>query len=188
MNLRAYRALIQMDLRLALRNRTTIFFSYLMPLILFAVFGFTMHGEGMGSYVVCTVLVMGILSSGLMGGGIRAVQEREQNILRRFRVAPISPLPLLVASAMTGLIIYIPSVPLFLRRLVAAKPAQRGGADSHNGAVALHRNESVSLGERREGRAAGATLGRRGPRPFLHPRWLADAQSRGHQEERSADA
>jgi len=44
------------------------------------------------------VTVIGILGNGLFGAGIRAVQERETNILRRYKVAPISPLPLLVAS------------------------------------------------------------------------------------------
>ena len=42
------------------------------------------------------------------------MQDREANILRRFKVAPISPLPLLVASLVTGLVIYLPSSLLML--------------------------------------------------------------------------
>ena len=42
--------------------------------------------------------------------GIRAVQEREANILRRYKVTPISPAPLLVASVVTGWILYMPNV------------------------------------------------------------------------------
>ncbi len=53
------------------------------------------------------VLIMGILGNGLFGAGMRAVQEREQNILRRFKVAPISPVPILVASLVTGLVHYL---------------------------------------------------------------------------------
>ncbi len=45
---------------------------------------------------------------------IRAAQDRENNILRRYKVAPISPLPLLVASTVTGLVIYMPYVVLML--------------------------------------------------------------------------
>ena len=44
------------------------------------------------------IITMGILGNGLFGAGMRLVQEREQNILRRFKVTPISPAPLLVAQ------------------------------------------------------------------------------------------
>ena len=66
------------------------------------------------SYVVSLVLVMGILGNGLFGAGIRAVQEREMNILRRFRVTPVSPTPILVASLVSGWVIYVPIVVLIL--------------------------------------------------------------------------
>jgi ABC-type multidrug transport system permease subunit len=45
---------------------------------------------------------------------MRAAQDREQNILRRFKVAPISPAPMLVASMVTGLLTYLPVVLLIL--------------------------------------------------------------------------
>ena len=64
--------------------------------------------------VVTMVTVIGILGNGLLGAGIRAAQDREANILRRFKVAPISPLPLLVASTVTGLVVYMPYVLLML--------------------------------------------------------------------------
>ena len=60
------------------------------------------------------MLVIGILGNGFFGAGIRAVQEREQNILRRFKVAPISPLPILGASLTTGLLLFIPAILLTL--------------------------------------------------------------------------
>src|SRR4051794_34223528 len=60
--------------------------------------------------VVTMVLAIGILGNGLWGAGMRAVQEREQGILRRFKVTPITPAPLLVASLITGWIIYIPAI------------------------------------------------------------------------------
>ena len=56
--------------------------------------------------VIAMVLIIGILGNGLFGAGIRAVQEREANILRRYKVTPISPAPLLVASVVTGWILY----------------------------------------------------------------------------------
>jgi hypothetical protein len=39
---------------------------------------------------------------------MRSVQERETNILRRFKVTPISPLPLLVAAMACGWLLYLP--------------------------------------------------------------------------------
>src|SRR3954449_5590102 len=108
--MKPYLTLIRMDIRLAFRQRIVIFFNYLMPLVFFFVFAQSFHAEQGGAIlqVVCMVTVIGILGSGFFGAGMRAVQEREANILRRYKVAPISPLPLLVASMVTGLIVYMP--------------------------------------------------------------------------------
>jgi imidazolonepropionase-like amidohydrolase/ABC-type multidrug transport system permease subunit len=114
--MKSYLALIKVDLKLAFRDKAVIFFNYLFPLIFFFVFAGLMRAERGGTiaYVVSLVLVMGILGNGLFGAGLRAVQERETNILRRFKVAPITPAPLLVASLISGWVIYIPIVVLVL--------------------------------------------------------------------------
>jgi imidazolonepropionase-like amidohydrolase/ABC-type multidrug transport system permease subunit len=110
--MKPYLALIRNDVRLAFRQRIVIFFNYLMPLGFFFLFAQINHAERGGAIVqvITMVLVIGILGNGLFGGGMRAVQERENNILRRYKVAPISPLPLLVASTVTGLLVYLPLV------------------------------------------------------------------------------
>jgi imidazolonepropionase-like amidohydrolase/ABC-type multidrug transport system permease subunit len=110
--MKAYKALVAIDLKLALRNRSVIFFNYLFPLIFFFIFGQAMHGErgAAMTMVISMVLIIGILGNGLMGAGVRAVQEREANILRRYKVTPITPAPLLVASVITGWILYMPNV------------------------------------------------------------------------------
>jgi imidazolonepropionase-like amidohydrolase/ABC-type multidrug transport system permease subunit len=112
----AYLTLIRTDIRLAFRQRVVIFFNYLMPLAFFFIFAQAYHAEqgGVILQVVTMVTVIGILGNGLLGAGIRAAQDREANILRRFKVAPISPLPLLVASTVTGLVVYMPYVVLML--------------------------------------------------------------------------
>src|SRR5580704_15860432 len=43
--MRAYIALIRMNLRLTLRDRTVLFFNYVFPLIFFFIFGQLMHAE-----------------------------------------------------------------------------------------------------------------------------------------------
>jgi len=124
--MKSYLALIRINLKLALREKAVLFFNYVFPLIFFFAFGALMHAErgGVITQVVTMVLVIGILGNGLFGGGIRAVQDREQNILRRFKVAPISPTPLLVASVVTGWVLYVPAaiMTFVLARIVYGQP------------------------------------------------------------------
>jgi len=117
MNLNAYLTMIRTDIRLALRQRIVIFFSFLMPLAFFVIFAQLSRAQGGGGailQIVAMVTVIGTLGAGLMGAGIRAAQEREMNILRRYKVAPITPLPLLVSSTVTGLFVYLPYFILML--------------------------------------------------------------------------
>jgi len=112
--MRAYLALFKSNMRLTARDRGVLFFNYLFPLIFFFAFAEMFHaGTGQGiAYFVGTVLTMGIMGNGLWGAGMRSVQEREANILRRFKVTPISPLPILVASMASGLLLYLPVIAL----------------------------------------------------------------------------
>jgi ABC-2 type transport system permease protein len=115
--MKQYLAIIVMDIKLALRLRTVIFFNYLFPLFFF--FGFaTFLGRsdrtGGMVFVVNLSITFGVLGSGFFGAGIRAIQERELNILRRYKVTPITPVPLLVGSMVTGWILFIPYIVLLL--------------------------------------------------------------------------
>jgi imidazolonepropionase-like amidohydrolase/ABC-type multidrug transport system permease subunit len=108
----AYLAYIRMTLRLTMREKSVLFFNYVFPLIFFFVFSIAFQAErgGMINMIFAMILVIGVLGNGLFGGGIRMVIEREANILRRFKVAPISPAPILIASLAVGLVSYLPSV------------------------------------------------------------------------------
>src|SRR3984893_9767622 len=110
--MKAYLALFKSNMRLTLRDRGVLFFTYLFPLIFFFAFAELFHaGTGAGgAYFVSTVLVMGILGNGLWGAGMRSVQEREANILRRFKVTPISPLPILIAAMVSGWLLFVPVI------------------------------------------------------------------------------
>ena len=115
-NLTAYRAYTLATLRLTMRDRVVLFFSYLFPVIFFFAFGEgfdAAKSAGNTAQVVSMVLVLGVLGNGFFGGGIRAVVEREAGILRRFKVAPISAGPILVSSIVTGWVIYMPAVVAF---------------------------------------------------------------------------
>ncbi|HBY59974.1 MAG TPA: hypothetical protein DEH78_09130 [Solibacterales bacterium] len=114
--MRAYLANIRINLKLTLRDRMVLFFNFAFPLVFFFIFGqiFGRGDAGGITQVISMVLILGVLGTGLFGAGLRAVQEREQNILRRFKVAPISAAPLLVASMVTGWVTYLPSALLFI--------------------------------------------------------------------------
>ncbi len=129
--MKSYLALIKVDFKLASRSREVLFFNYLFPLILFFIFAEMMGAERGGAiiYVVSMVLTLGILGNGLFGAGMRAVQERETNVLRRYKVTPISPLPLLVASLVTGWLIFLPIavVTLTLAHILYGMPFPHNG-------------------------------------------------------------
>ncbi len=114
--MKAFLALLKIDLILARRNRGVLFFNVIFPLVFFFMFAQMMDAK-QGSVilmVVTMVLVIGVVGQGLFGAGLRAVQEREENILRRYKVTPITPLPLLAASMVTGVIVFLPTTVLVL--------------------------------------------------------------------------
>src|SRR5438270_10978354 len=113
--MKQYLAIIAMDIKLALRLRAVIFFNYLFPLIFFFTFATVLKGNsGDMAFVVTMSVTLGVLGSGFFGAGIRAIQERELGILRRYKVTPITPAPLLVGSMVTGWAIFIPYIVLLL--------------------------------------------------------------------------
>src|SRR5580658_4562068 len=113
---KAFLAQAEINLKLTYRDRTVIFFNYMFPLIFFFIFATLFHAEQGGAIiqVLTMVLSIGILGIGFFGAGIRAVQDREANILRRFKVAPISAAPMLVASLLTGVLNFLPSAVLMI--------------------------------------------------------------------------
>jgi imidazolonepropionase-like amidohydrolase/ABC-type multidrug transport system permease subunit len=115
--MRAYLAYLRATMRLTLRDRLVLFFNYLFPLIFFIGFGEMMDagkGRGAAVQVLSMVLVIGILGTGFFGAGIRATLEREAGILRRFKVAPITPAPSLISSIVTGWAVFMPAAAAFV--------------------------------------------------------------------------
>ena len=114
--MKPYLTQIKMSLRLTMRNRAAFIFGYGFPLAFFFLFG-SLMGAGQSAAsgrVVTAVLTMGVLGSGLFGAGLQAVISREQNILRRFKVAPITPAPMMVAAMIGALVQFMPMSLLIL--------------------------------------------------------------------------
>lgn len=113
--MKAYLAQIRMTLLLTMRDRSVLFFSYLFPLGFLFAFGEIAHaGQGGAVAIVNMVLTIGVLGSGFFAGAMRAIADREKNILRRFKVAPINAGPILVATLVSGLATYLPLVALVM--------------------------------------------------------------------------
>jgi imidazolonepropionase-like amidohydrolase/ABC-type multidrug transport system permease subunit len=106
----AYLALLISELRISARERSVVFFNYLFPLVFFFMFGELMNARsslGSARFIVSTVLSIGIMGNGFFGMGMRTVQARELGILRRLRLAPITPAPLLFSSVISGVLVYL---------------------------------------------------------------------------------
>ena len=115
--MKTYLSLIAIDLRLIARQRAVIFFNYLFPLVFFFIFAaiFPVRRDpSVMTYVLTMSISLGVLGNGLFGAGMRTLQEREMNILRRYKVTPITPVPLLVASMVTGWFIFMPYILLVI--------------------------------------------------------------------------
>jgi imidazolonepropionase-like amidohydrolase/ABC-type multidrug transport system permease subunit len=115
--MKPYIAQIRSNLRLMGRDRSVLVLSYFFPLIFFFLFA-QLYDAGKSpaamAQVITMVLIIGVLGSGFFGAGMRAVQDRETNVLRRFKVAPINAAPIIVASLVSGLVSFLPTVVLFL--------------------------------------------------------------------------
>jgi imidazolonepropionase-like amidohydrolase/ABC-type multidrug transport system permease subunit len=115
--MKPYLAQIKSNLRLMGRDRSVLFFSYLFPLVFFFPFAQLYGGKQSAaamSQVISMVLMIGVLGNGFFGAGMRAVQDRETNVLRRFKVAPINAGPIIIASLVSGLVAFLPTVFLFI--------------------------------------------------------------------------
>ncbi len=115
--MKAYLAHTEHALRLLSRNKTALFFTYLFPLFFFFLFATMFGGQknpGEMLRVISIVLTIGVLGSGFFGAGITMVQEREDNVLRRFKVTPAGALPILLAVLTSGLVAYLPLVALIV--------------------------------------------------------------------------
>lgn len=104
-----------MRIRITLRNKTFLFFSLVMPMVIFFLYG-TVFAKGRPESVA--YLMGPILSFTVMGTfwglSMQLVIWREQGILRRFRLAPISPGSMIGSSILANYALIVPTVILQL--------------------------------------------------------------------------
>ncbi len=104
-------SLTRVRIRLALRNKAFVFFTVVMPLsflfVFFLIFG--RGGPGAIPYLLAVVLALTVMGS-FWGLSVQLITFREQGILRRFRITPIGPGPLLASSILSNYVLTIPTI------------------------------------------------------------------------------
>jgi len=102
-------------IRITIRNKAFLFFSLIMPMVFFFLYGSVF---AKGNVQAVTFLMGPVLSLTVMGTfwglSMQLVTWREQGILRRFRLAPISPASMIASSVMANYALILPTVILQL--------------------------------------------------------------------------
>jgi hypothetical protein len=103
--------LTKIRMRLAMRNRTFLFFSLFMPLgfLFFFILVFARTDAGWTAYILGAILTMTVMGS-FWGLSVQLVTFREQGILRRFRLAPIGAGPMLASSIVSNYLMTMPTI------------------------------------------------------------------------------
>ena len=110
-----------MRIRITLRNKAFLFFSLIMPMVFFFLYGSVF---AKGNVQAVTFLMGPVLSLTVMGTfwglSMQLVTWREQGILRRFRLAPLSPATMIASSVIANYALILPTVflQLFLARYI----------------------------------------------------------------------
>ncbi len=100
-----------MRIRLALRNRAFFFFTFFMPLV-FLFGALTFFGKGSSAftaYVLGAILTITVMGS-FWGLSVQLVTFREQGVLRRFRLSPVTAGALLASSIISNYFLTLPIV------------------------------------------------------------------------------
>lgn len=109
-----------MSLKLTYRDRQAIFWTYIFPLFFLFLFA-SVFARGRAEVVtglMAGLLCISSMSAGLFGMSINLVMMRERGILRRYRLAPISPLLVISSELVAGFVVLLST--LVLQLMLAA--------------------------------------------------------------------
>jgi ABC-type multidrug transport system permease subunit len=111
---------------LAMRNKMFFFFSVVFPLGMFFLYGgiFARGNPRVVSYFLGPVIAFNVMGS-FWGLSAALVMFREQGILRRFHVTPVTASDMLASSLLANFVLTIPtvSIELFLARVIFHVPS-----------------------------------------------------------------
>ena len=100
------------NIRLAMRTKAALFFTFLFPLIfLFVYAGIFAHGnKWVVAYLFGPVITLQVMGSAFWGLGLQSVMARERGILRRYRLAPIGAGVMVTSSLIANYLLLLPTV------------------------------------------------------------------------------
>jgi ABC-type multidrug transport system permease subunit len=109
--LRNFVSLTRTRMLLALRNRMFFFFSVIFPLVMFFLYGgvFAKGKPQLVAYFLGPVIAFNVMGS-FWGLSVALVMFREQGILRRFHIAPVSATDMLASSILANFVLTLPTV------------------------------------------------------------------------------
>jgi ABC-type multidrug transport system permease subunit len=109
--LRNFASLTRMRIQLALRNRMFFFFSVVFPLGMFFLYAgiFAKGNPRVVSFFLGPVIALNVMGS-FWGLSAMLVMFREQGILRRFHVTPVSAADMLASSILANYLLTLPTV------------------------------------------------------------------------------
>jgi len=104
------------NVRLALRTKAAMFFTFMFPIIfLFVYAGIFAHGDKwVVAYLFGPVITLQVMGSAFWGLGLQSVMSRERGILRRYRLAPIGAGSMVAASMIANYLLLLPTVALLV--------------------------------------------------------------------------
>jgi ABC-2 type transport system permease protein len=113
--LKNFAALTRMRIQIAFRNKMFFFFVIIMPLVFFFLYAgvFAKSVPRIVSFYLGPVLAFNVMGS-FWGLSATLVMFREQGILRRFHVAPVTASDLLASSIVANFVLTLPTVVLEL--------------------------------------------------------------------------
>ena len=103
-------------IRLVMRTKVALFFTFLFPLVfLFVYAALIAHGNPeVVAYMFGPVVVLNIMGSSFWGLGMQSVVARERGSLRRYRLAPIGPGTVLFSNLLANYLLELPTIGLLL--------------------------------------------------------------------------
>jgi ABC-2 type transport system permease protein len=113
--LRTILTLAALRIRITLRNKAFLFFSLIVPMVFFFLYGsvFAKGNPEIVRYLMGPVLSVTVMGT-FWGLSMQLVTWREQGILRRFRLAPIPPSSMIASSVVANYFLILPTVILEL--------------------------------------------------------------------------
>jgi ABC-2 type transport system permease protein len=107
---------LQFDLMRALRNKRSMIFTIVTPLLLFAIFGtgqgdHTIGGISATAYIMVSMAMFGSMSGALSSGGTIAI-ERGAGWNRTLRLTPLRPSTYVATKVMLSLLLAVPPLVL----------------------------------------------------------------------------